>query len=658
MNNPEKYKVNVSTLYTGSEWINKASIEAAPIWCNIDFSNGINFSSQMMTEYEKEEYFKLLCKIGFKEILIGSPYGNESEKLFINNLIQKNLIPDDVTPVVSSPAKKEAVIETLNAVSDIKKAIIKIEDSLFLHIDDDDFVARVKSTLEAVSILKIAADKSPNEFIIEYSPENFQSSSSEDVVNICNNVTDIVSPSDCSKMIINLVSTSEKVMPHIFASKVEYINKNLSTRENIILSVQTHNDKGGAVCSTELSLLAGAQRIEGTLFGSGERTGNADIVTLALNLYSYGVDPLLDFSNMPYICENYERLTGISIYSKMPYSGSSAFAEFSASHQHNIAESIKKAEENPGRKWNNPFLVIDPLDIGKDYNSYVMKINNLSGKSGIGYILSKKYGLQLPAKMKVDFAKIIKSVSDNEGKELKSEALYRLFIEKYVENTPVFTCPGCVFVQDDNIKAETSIKLCTGTVFNIKSEGNGRLDAVSNAFKKYFGVEFDIDIYEEHALTTGSKSNAVSYVCIKYENSSFWGAGIDRDIIKSSVNALTVAVNHLKKVKEFSVDTDPRLIEMLDFIYDNYETVTLTDVANHFFLSKQYVSKYIKEKSGVTFCENVQKIRMKKAEELLKTTNMTVETIAGKSGYPSVEHFNRKFRKIHGLTPVQFRKTK
>ena len=368
-----------------------------------------------------------------------------------------------------------------------------------------------------------------------------------------------------------------------------------------------------------------------------------------------GVDPELDFSSMPKIVERYERCTGMHVYERAPYAGELVCSTFTASHQDAIAKSLKYREEHKCKEWNVPYLSIDPRDIGRDFESDIIRINSQSGKGGVAYILKRRFGLQIPPKMKKELSKTIKYVSNHEHKELTVEVVNNLFIKKYIDNTPVFTVSKTSFEHEGNISATTTLVLSSGNVFNIKSEGNGRLDAVSNALKKYFDTDYDIDVYEEHALTTGSTSKAVSYVCITSGDETYWGVGIDEDIIKSSIDALVVAVNQLHAVRAFQVNAEPRIIEMIDYIRDHYVTVTLDELAAQFYLSKQYISKYIKDKSGMTFCDNVQKVRMKKAEELLSTTSYNIEKVAELSGYPSVEHFNRRFKKLHGATPVQYR---
>ncbi|MCQ2472478.1 MAG: helix-turn-helix domain-containing protein [Clostridia bacterium] len=628
-------------------------IDFSPVLCSVDLMNGSRAIGEAMTQYEKEEYFKMLTEIGFRQINVGSPL-NALDAQFISAIEAKGLVPEKTAIQVNVNAEKAGIEETLKAVKKFKKVIVNLHSTVLLREKESFSTAREEAKKSLIKARE--AVESTSRLTAQYTVEFFKASQVEKVIELFNDATEIFKPNRRKKIILNIVPVPEFTMPQIFASIIKKISNNLNFRDGVILSFRPSNDRGTGISAAEMALSAGVERIEGALFGIGERAGNIDLVNLAMNLYTLGIDPKIDLSDIPKIRENFERFTGLHIYEKMPYSGESALAVFSPNHQNSIRQAIDGKEKV---HWGVPCLAIDPADIGRDFDNDVIRNDGLSGKSGINYVLSKKFGLQIPAKLKAEAGERIRRRIDSENGMTNNSEIYRCFERLYVESTPVFTCPASVFTRKSSIiNAETVIKLNSGKSFTVKSEGNGRLDAVSNAFKKCFDVDFDIHIYEEHALTEGSKSKAVSYLCIKCADGFHWGVGINEDIMKSSVNALTVAVNQIKKVRNFSVDTDPRVIEMIDYIKDNFNTVTLSTLAEKFYLSKQYVSKYIKEKSGLTFCENVQKFRMKKAEDLLLTTNMTVEAVAEESGYPSVEHFNRKFKKLHGQTPMQFRKTK
>lgn len=638
-----------------SEWVKKGRISSPPSWCSIDLMDGNRATAEPMTQFEKEEYFKMLTEIGIRQINIGNPAA-QNDFAFVNSLIQKKLIPDNIYVQVNVDADKKSVREIMKELFGMRKVILNLTSYILIK-PKDNYAAMKKSLFDAIKLVKEKEAKFDGNIIYQFTIEFFREADTPHVLEIFNDIADFIRPNEYNKIIFNLAPVNEYAMPHTFVSSVEYISKHLHHREGIILSLRPSNDCGTAVSTAEMSILAGVERIEGTLFGIGERVGNADIINLAMNLYSQGVNPKLKLSNIPAICEKFERCTGIHIYEKYAFSGELAFSVFSTPHQIAIGDALHRNEDSLNIKWDIPYLIIDPRDIGRDFDSEVLRSDGLSGRGSINYILNKKYGFQIPSMLQAELADTILSVDDGQT-ELNSETVYNRFKKLYIDNTPIFTCPESFFDRDSNHKTETIIRLSSGNSFTIKSEGSGRLDAVGKALQKYFDIAFDIDIYEEHSLTTGSSAETASYVSIKCDGETYWGVGINPDLIKSSVNALTVAVNQLKKVQSFSVDTDPRLIEMLDYIKDNYDTVTLSSVADRFYLSKQYVSKYIREKSGLTFCENVQNFRMKKAEEMLLTTNMTVEAVAEKSGYPSVEHFNRRFKKLHGITPVQFRKKK
>ena len=446
-------------------------------------------------------------------------------------------------------------------------------------------------------------------------------------------------------------------MPHVFASQLEYVHKHLAYRENVVLSLHPHNDRGCGVATAELGILAGADRIEGTLFGNGERTGNVDVITLGMNMFSHGVDPKLDFSNMEEIKETYERLTRMTVDVRQPYAGELVFTAFSGSHQDAIAKGMAWRDEKKCNTWTVPYLPIDPQDVGRKYDSDVIRINSQSGKGGVNYILKQSYGINLPEKMREEVGYLVKGVSDKAHKELTPEWIYQIFTDNYVNAKTVFSIDECHFHQADGIIADATIHHGKDERV-VTASGNGRLDAVSNAIKQYFNISYELTFYEEHSLTRGSSSKAVAYVGIIAHGKTCWGVGIDADIIRASIEALIVAVNKIEEIGNADPCKDARMIEIMNYLQANYIDVTLDDLAEKFYLSKPYLSKYIKEKSGMTFGELVKKIRMKKARAMLKSSSMTVENIALSVGYQNVEHFNRLFKKAYDMTPVQFRNQK
>jgi 2-isopropylmalate synthase len=424
----------------------------------------------------------------------------------------------------------------------------------------------------------------------------------------------------------------------------------------VVLSVHPHNDRGCGISDAELGILAGADRVEGTLFGNGERTGNVDIVTLAMNMVCHGVDPKLDFSNISEIRAKYERFTRMHVHERTPYAGDLVFTAFSGSHQDAISKGMAWREAGKsGERWDVPYLPIDPKDVGREYESDVIRINSQSGKGGVAFILKQNFGMALPDKMKEEVGYLVKGVSDQRHQELSPKAIYRIFEEHYINIHDIFTIEECHFEQRDGIRAKVSIRQENdGRV--IETSGNGRLDAVSNAIKAYFGVSYELASYEEHAISEGSSSKAAAYVQILHHGRSYWGVGIDEDIISSSISALVAAANKMAKEENITEGQDERIADIIGYIQTHYDDVTLEVLSEQFDLSKPYLSRYIKEKSGMTFQEAVKKARMKKARTMLKETNQTVESIATYVGYDSVEHFNRLFKKTYDMTPVQFRR--
>ena len=643
------------------DWVNKDAIDHAPIWCSVDLRDGNQALIEPMSLDEKLRFFELLVKIGFKEIEVGFPAASETEYNFLRTLIERNMIPKDVTIQVLTQAREHIIKKTFEAVKGAPHAVIHLYNSTSVAQREQVFrkskEAIKRLATDGAKLLKKLADETEGNFSFEYSPESYQGTEVDYAVEVCNAVLDIWKPTKEQKAIINIPTTVENAMPHVVATQIEYISKTLKYRDAVVLSLHPHNDRGCGVCDAELGLLAGADRIEGTLFGNGERTGNVDIITLAMNMYSHGVDPLLDFSNIPSIRAEYEKYTRMHVYERQPYSGDLVFTAFSGSHQDAIAKGMAYREEKQLTTWSVPYLPIDPKDVGRTYESDVIRINSQSGKGGVNYILKQNYGISLPEKMREEFGYTVKHVSDIEHKELTAQWVYEIFEDKYITGHTFFQIPECHFKQINGIMATASI-VHNNQIYQVEATGNGRLDAVSNTIKQYFGISYELSVYEEHALSKGSSSKAMTYVGITCNNQMYWGVGVDDDIIKSSIDALVVAVNQLPAIAITETIQDDRLIAMQNYIQSNYQTVTLEEMSEHFHLSEPYISKYIKDKSGKTFGELVQAIRMKKARTLLKNSSMTVENIAYTVGYQNVEHFNRLFKKKYAMTPMQYRNAK
>ena len=643
------------------DWAKKDAIEKPPIWCSVDLRDGNQALIEPMSLEEKLEFFQMLVDVGFKEIEVGFPAASETEYQFMRTLIEKNMIPDDVTVQVLTQAREHIIKKTFEAVKGAPHAVIHLYNSTSVAQREQVF-KKSKEEIKKISIdgaellLKLASETDGN-FTFQYSPESFPGTEVDYAVEVCNAVLDVWKPTKENKAIINIPTTVENAMPHVFACQLEYVHKHLKYRDNVILCLHPHNDRGCGVATAELGVLAGADRIEGTLFGNGERTGNVDIITMGMNMYSHGVDPGLDFSNMKRLRETYERLTRMHVYERQPYAGDLVFTAFSGSHQDAIAKGMAYRDEKQCDTWTVPYLPIDPKDVGRQYDSDVIRINSQSGKGGVNYILKQSHGINLPQAMRAEVGYLVKDVSDKAHKELTPDWVYQIFSDNYINTKPVFHVDECHFKQGDGITAEATINHA-GETRVVTAMGNGRLDAVSNAIKQYFNISYELTFYEEHSQSKGSSSKAVAYVGIISKGKTFWGVGIDPDIIRASIEALIVAVNKLEELGNSKSCQDARMVEIMNYIQANYIDITLEDLAEKFYLSKPYISKYIKEKSGITFGEMVKKIRMKKAKSLLKGSNMTVENIALSVGYQNVEHFNRLFKKAYNMTPIQFRNEK
>lgn len=553
MNNSAKYTRQYFTAPKSEyKWMTKNYIMKPPVWCSVDLRDGNQSLMIPMSLEEKLEFFKLLVEIGFKEIEVGFPAASETEYNFLRTLIEEDLIPDDVTVQVLTQSREHIIKKTFESLKGAKNAIVHLYNSTSVAQREQVFK---KSKQEIIDIAVSGAElfnKYSEEMGVnyryEYSPESFTGTEPEFALEICNAVLDVWKPTAERKVIINLPVTVEVSMPHVYANQVEYMNDNLKYRENVIISLHPHNDRGCAVADTEMGLLAGGDRVEGTLFGNGERTGNADIVTLALNMFAQGINPELDLSDMPRITELYERVTRMQVYDRSPYAGKLVFAAFSGSHQDAIAKGMKWREDHTCRYWTVPYLPIDPQDVGREYETDVIRINSQSGKGGIGYLLEHTFGYVLPSKMRETVGYTVKNVSDRSHKELAPSEVLDIFAGEYINiNTPLNLIDYHFVRSTDSIKAFVTIEY-KGIKKDIVASGNGRLDAISNAFKENLGFEYSNLTYTEHALTSESTSQAVTYVSIMAPTGKvYWGVGVHDDIIASSVYALVSAINRSLK---------------------------------------------------------------------------------------------------------------
>jgi 2-isopropylmalate synthase len=555
MKNASKYKK--SYFLPPEQCINWASrdyIDTPPIWCSVDLRDGNQALIVPMSLEEKLEFFKLLVKIGFKEIEIGFPAASQTEFDFCRTLIEKNLIPDDVTVQVLTQSREHIIQKTFEALRGAKNAVVHLYNSTSVAQREQVFKKSKQEIIDiAVSGAEIAkkfANEYEGNFRFEYSPESFTGTELDFALDICNAVIDVLKPTPDNKVIINLPGTVEVSMPHVYASQIEYMCNNLHNRENLIISLHPHNDRGCAVADTELGLLAGADRVEGTLFGNGERTGNVDLITLALNLYSHGVNPGLDFSDVNALAEAYEKLTAMNVSQRHPYCGELVFAAFSGSHQDAIAKGMAWHEEKKLGTWNVPYLPVDPKDLGRQYDGDIIRINSQSGKGGIGFLLKTKYGMDLPKKFAEQVGYAVKDVSDKQHKELQADEVQNVFRDTFVNlSAPIKFIEVHYAQENENITATLNVKV-KGSDRVIMGSGNGRLDAVSNALAKNLNLKYTLTNYSQHALEKDSKSRAISYVEIKTNDGRIsWGAGLNTDVTISAVLALISAVNRSELIK-------------------------------------------------------------------------------------------------------------
>ena len=529
-------------------WVKKDHIEKAPAWCSVDLRDGNQALIVPMSLAEKLEFFQMLVKIGFKEIEVGFPAASETEYEFLRTLIEKNMIPEDVTVQVLTQCRDHIIRRTFEAVKGAPRAVIHFYNSTSVAQREQVFHKSreeiKKIATDGAKLVKQLSEEYEGNFLFEYSPESFTGTEVDYAVEVCNAVLDIMEPTPDRPMIINLPVTVEMSMPHVYANQIEYCDKHLKHRDSVIISTHPHNDRGTGVACAELAVLAGAQRVECCLFGNGERTGNVDAVTLAMNLYSHGVDPKLDFSDMPGICATYERVTRMPIYQRSPYAGQLVFAAFSGSHQDAIAKGMAYRKEHNEHRWTCPYIPVDPHDIGRTYDADVIRINSQSGKGGIGFVLEQNYGYNLPPKMREALGYKVKSVSDHSHKELSATEVLHIFEDTFLNRRKPLNVIEAHFAQVNGITATVTLDL-NGQRKVVTSVGNGRLDAVANAIQSATGMEFHLENYSEHSLDEGSTSRAASYVGLTWGDGTVtWGAGTDTDIIVAGVKALVSAINN------------------------------------------------------------------------------------------------------------------
>lgn len=549
-----KYRPFAPVPLRDRQWPNQM-LQAAPIWCSVDLRDGNQALVEPMNIDKKLKMFNLLVKLGFKEIEVGFPAASETEYTFLRTLIDQNLIPEDVTIQVLTQAREHLLHRTFEALKGCKQAILHLYNStstlqrrVVFRMDKPEIV---DLAVRGTKLVKELVQSIPDTKVrFEYSPESFTGTEIDFAVEICEAVMEAWEPTAEEKMILNLPATVEMSTPNTYADQVEWFCRKLRDRDKAIISLHTHNDRGTAVAAAELGLMAGGDRIEGTLFGNGERTGNVDIVTLALNLYTQGIDPRLDFSNIDEVIEIAEQCTNIPVHIRHPYSGDLVFTAFSGSHQDAINKGMADYTQRENAAWEVPYLPIDPADLGRNYEA-IIRINSQSGKGGIAYILQKEFGFQLPKLMQQEFSRIIQQIADRTGKEVSSEMIWNAFFSEYLDQRSPLELKAFKLINEseesETVTCQATLKV-NGNEQTITGQGNGPIDAFMKGLRQQqlVGTIRLID-YHEHALSQGADSKAVAYIQVQNDQGDRWfGAGVDTNINTASIKALVSALNRVQ----------------------------------------------------------------------------------------------------------------
>jgi 2-isopropylmalate synthase len=554
MLNYKRYQKNPVVDYPEREWPNK-EIEKAPVWCSVDLRDGNQALIDPMVVEEKIEMFQFLVKLGFKEIEIGFPAASQIEFDFLRQLIDRRMIPDDVCVQVLTQCREELIDRTFEAIEGCKQAVVHIYNStstlqrdVVFHMNREQIT---EIAVKGTNMVKERAAKFPGKIILEYSPESFTGTELDYALEICTAVQRAWGPTAEEPMIINLPSTVEMNTPNVYADQIEWMNKHFENRESIILSVHPHNDRGTGVASAELALLAGADRVEGTLFGNGERTGNVDILNIAYNMFSQGIDPQLNIEHINDIIEIYERCCKIPIHPRHPYAGKLVFTAFSGSHQDAINKGVAAMKERNNQYWQVPYLPIDPADIGREYEP-IVRINSQSGKGGVAFVMDTYFGFKLPKGMHKEFANVIQAISEKQG-EVSPDQIMEKFREEYLERKePIHFRQLRVDDLSDVIQSEFDTKVTVtytdhGEKKFFEAVGNGPIDAVQRGLQETLGVKVKVLDYEEHALQSGSNSQAAAYIHLLDADDGrvTYGVGVSSNITRASVRAIFSAINRL-----------------------------------------------------------------------------------------------------------------
>ena len=551
MDNPiDKYSAFKPIELKNRKWPSKI-IKNAPIWCSVDLRDGNQALIEPMGSERKNRMFNLLCKLGFKEIEVGFPSASQTDFDFVRDLIENKKIPSDVNIQVLTQAREELIIKTFESLNDAPKAIVHFYNSTSTLqrkvVFDQDQKGIKEIATNAAKLIKNLAEKNPNtDWTFEYSPESFTGTELEYAREVCDEVVEILKPVTKNKIIINLPATVEMSTPNIYGDQIEWMNDNLKNREDICLSLHPHNDRGTAVAASEFGLMAGADRVEGTLFGNGERTGNVDVVTIALNMLTQGIDPKLDFSNINSVMREVEYCNQLPVHPRHPYAGDLVFTAFSGSHQDAIKKGFNAIKKSNDPKWEVPYLPIDPADLGRSYEA-VVRINSQSGKGGVAFLLEKDHGVSLPRRLQISLSQKIQKLADKSGKEISSSQIWDIFEKNYLKPIDNFS----YIKHSSSSKEEIHSLELTMNMNNketvIKGSGNGPIDSFINGLCNKVGVEIKVADYHQSAISSGSDAKAAAYIELEKDNKTFWGVGIHPNTTRASFDAIIVGLSKLLK---------------------------------------------------------------------------------------------------------------
>ena len=543
-----KYKSFKPINIKDRNWPNQV-ISDSPDWCSVDLRDGNQALIEPMGAERKDRMFKLLCDIGFKEIEVGFPSASQTDYDFVRDLIDNKKIPSDVTIQVLTQSREELIIKTFEALKGIPKAIVHFYNSTStlqrrVVFNQDKKGIKDIATNGAKLIKKLAAQNPDTEWSFEYSPESFTGTELEYACEVCDEVTDILKDSSKNKIIINLPATVEMSTPNIYGDQIEWMHNNLKNRDKINLSLHPHNDRGTAVAAAELGVMAGADRVEGTLFGNGERTGNVDIVTLALNLLTQGVDPKLDFSQINKIMREVEYCNQLPVHPRHPYAGDLVFTAFSGSHQDAIKKGFAALNASNSPLWEVPYLPIDPADLGRSYEA-VVRINSQSGKGGVAFLLERDHGVSLPRRLQITLSKYVQKIADETGKEISASELWDVFESNFLIPMNGFEYKSHSSKTENSVnEIDLNIKILNEDI-NIQGAGSGPIDSFMNAINQKFNLNIKVSDYNQNAISSGADAKAAAFIELEHKNDTVWGAGINPNTTQASFEAIVVGLSKL-----------------------------------------------------------------------------------------------------------------